>query len=79
MEIYANFNCLITYKIHKLDTTQIIYLVAFALILRIVVRLVFKYQKEQKATEESDDQAQASSDSQTLESSVEENEGEGSK
>ena len=37
-----------------METQEIIYLVAFALILRIVVRLIFKYREEQK-TEHSDD------------------------
>ena len=31
-----------------MDTEQIIYLVAFALVLRVVVRVYFKYRKEQK-------------------------------
>lgn len=48
-----------------MDTNQIIYLVAFALILRIVVRLIFKYQKEQKITEESDNDVQDSESDET--------------
>ncbi|MFT6796748.1 MAG: hypothetical protein ACJART_001892 [Maribacter sp.] len=33
-----------------METQEIIYLVAFALILRIVIRLIFRYKKEQKTT-----------------------------
>ena len=38
-----------------METKTIIYLVAFALILRIVIRLVFKYKKEKQDTMESND------------------------
>jgi hypothetical protein len=38
-----------------METKTIIYLVAFALILRIIVRLISKYRKEQKSTEETND------------------------
>ena len=38
-----------------METKTIIYLVAFALILRIVVRLIFKYKKEESKTDESND------------------------
>lgn len=34
-----------------METKEIIYLVAFALILRIVVRLVYRYKKENKQGE----------------------------
>jgi hypothetical protein len=38
-----------------METKTIIYLVAFALILRIVFRLISKYLKDQKNTEENND------------------------
>jgi hypothetical protein len=38
-----------------METKTIIYLVAFALILRIIVRLISKYRKEQKRAEETND------------------------
>jgi hypothetical protein len=38
-----------------METKHIIYLVAFALILRIVVRLISRYLKDQKNTEEKND------------------------
>ncbi len=37
-----------------METQQIIYLVAFALILRIVVRLVIRFRKEKLAESETD-------------------------
>jgi hypothetical protein len=38
-----------------METEHIIYLVAFALILRIVIRLIYRYMKDQKQTENSND------------------------
>lgn len=38
-----------------METKHIIYLVAFALILRIIIRLISRYIKEQKNIEESHD------------------------
>lgn len=38
-----------------METKTIIYLVAFALILRIIVRLISKYRKDQNNTEEAND------------------------
>jgi hypothetical protein len=38
-----------------METKTIIYLIAFALILRILFRLISKYRKDQKNTEESND------------------------
>ncbi len=40
-------------NIRKLETEEIIYLVAFALMLRILVRFIFRYRKEGKKHRES--------------------------
>jgi membrane protein CcdC involved in cytochrome C biogenesis len=39
-----------------MDTKDIIYLVAFALILRVVVRVYFRYRKEQAETKDQDEE-----------------------
>ncbi len=38
-----------------METNTIIYLVAFALVLRIIVRLVVKYRREQKSNSDTND------------------------